>query len=89
MRRSSVGAQLYALRSARWKYLAGDDGTEELYDLAADPGETRNVAGERRETARRMRSILRERLDELPLKVLEPQKLSPAMREELEALGYL
>lgn len=89
MRRSAVGAQLYALRSARWKYLAGTDGPEELYDLEADPGETRNLAGERRETVRRLRSVLRERLEELPLEVLEPQELSPAVREELEALGYL
>lgn len=89
MRRSAVGAQHYALRSARWKYLAGTDGAEELYDLDADPGETRNVAAENREVVRRLRSALRERLDELPLKVLEPGTLTPEVREELQALGYL
>lgn len=33
-------------------------GTEELYDLAADPGETKNLASERPEDAARMRQLI-------------------------------
>jgi len=34
-----------ALRTERYRYIAGTDGKETLYDLTEDPGEYRNVAG--------------------------------------------
>ncbi len=89
MRPSPREVQQYALRNGRWKYIATTEGTEELYDLDADPAETRNVAAERRDVVGRLRAVLRDRIDELPLTVLEPGKLTPELREELEALGYL
>lgn len=33
-----------SIRTERWRYTRWSDGTAELYDHAADPGETRNVA---------------------------------------------
>jgi len=81
----------FALRSGRWKYVAASGGAEELYDLAADPGETRDLAAaaDSRQVVLRLRSLLRRRLEELPLTVLEAGELSPEDRRELEALGYL
>jgi choline-sulfatase len=35
----------HAVRSARWRYIRYADGSEELYDLVADPGEWTNLAG--------------------------------------------
>lgn len=35
-----------AIRTRRWKYLLAAGGEEELYDLAADPWETRNLAAQ-------------------------------------------
>lgn len=35
----------YSVRDERWRYLRYHDGSEELYDLTADPNEWRNVAG--------------------------------------------
>ena len=39
-------AALYAIRQGDWKYIQLISGTEELYDLAGDPAETTNVAGD-------------------------------------------
>lgn len=89
MRPSAREVQQLALRNGRWKYLATTEGEEELYDLAADPAETRNVAGDHRNVVGRLRARLRERVAELPLTVLEPGTLDAELRQELEALGYL
>ena len=35
----------HAVRDERWRYIRYRDGSEELYDTAADPGEYRNLAG--------------------------------------------
>jgi hypothetical protein len=37
----------HALRTARWRYIRYADGSEELYDHDADPGEFRNLAGDK------------------------------------------
>jgi arylsulfatase A-like enzyme len=44
------------VRSRRWKYVYYEDGTQELYDLARDPLELRNVIGDRR-TRRALREM--------------------------------
>jgi arylsulfatase A-like enzyme len=36
----------HAVRSERWRYIRYADGSEELYDHAADPHEWRNIAGD-------------------------------------------
>ena len=48
------------IRGGGWKYALYDDGEEFLYDLAKDPGETRNLAQERSAKARK--TDLREQL---------------------------
>jgi arylsulfatase A-like enzyme len=41
------------IRGEGWKYVLYADGEEYLYDLTKDPGETRNLAGERSVLARK------------------------------------
>ena len=43
----------YSVRTDRWRFTRWPDGSEELYDHAADPGENANLAGDPR--ARRNR----------------------------------
>jgi arylsulfatase A-like enzyme len=38
----------HAVRSERWRYIRYADGSEELYDMIADPNEWTNLAGETR-----------------------------------------
>ena len=42
------GLNGYSVRTARWRYTAWDEGRqgEQLYDMAADPGETTNLASD-------------------------------------------
>jgi arylsulfatase A-like enzyme len=92
------------LRDGRWKYLrdvtASSDWTasdgharEELYDLAADRGETRNLAADRADLVREMRTrfaeeVRRLRAERAPATPDTPAP-DPALRERLRELGYL
>jgi arylsulfatase A-like enzyme len=64
----------------------------EIYDLAEDPGETRNLALSRPELARRMLSLLDQRFKPTR-RTRKPAGTTPEMsreiREELKALGYI
>jgi arylsulfatase A-like enzyme len=41
-----LNRDLVGVRSKRWKYIQGSDGSEQLYDLQADPGEQRDISDE-------------------------------------------
>ncbi len=86
--------RLRALVDGRSKLLWGSDGRVELYDLAADPLEERDLAASQPGEAGR----LRQRLDGFyaslrhcdPAALAEvPEPTSPEERRMLEALGYL
>ena len=56
----------HSLRSKRWHYIRYKDGTEELYDMEADPDETTNLVGRsQQKVLRQMRARLESRLDHL------------------------
>jgi arylsulfatase A-like enzyme len=52
------GARLFAIRQGPWKLIAMPDGKDELYDLAADLGETKNVIAEHRAKAGELTQLL-------------------------------
>ncbi|ESP87423.1 sulfatase [Candidatus Halobonum tyrrellensis] len=50
---------LRCIRTPRWKYVQATDGREQLYDVAADPDETANLADDRPRVRDRLRRTLR------------------------------
>lgn len=65
----------------------------ELFDLAVDPGETRNLAAEDPERVARMDAALMEwsaaNMGLVVADTVEMEAIDPALLEELRALGYL
>ena len=84
------------LRTPRWKYFAN---RQELYDLEADPGERRDLAGDESELAGDLRRRTRRLQHRNKLLFNEFQEglatsgetvdLTPEEIENLKALGYL
>lgn len=77
---------LYAMRTSRWKYIQAPK--PELYDLDADPGETRNVIAEQAAMAHQLSEKLilykeRSAADKKEI-VTDPELL-----ERLKSLGYV
>lgn len=83
-----VAGEKFGIRTSRWKYLeAPDEGTRELYDLVADPGETRNQEPTRPAVAAGLREQLAAWRDEPARRPTAP--VSEEDRRRLEALGYV
>jgi arylsulfatase A-like enzyme/Tfp pilus assembly protein PilF len=78
-------SELYALTDARYRFIRAP--RDELYDQREDPGERRNLAGEREQT----RVAMRQALDRLlaGTAVGAPAEVSADARERLRALGYV
>jgi len=79
-------SELRALRNERLKYIAAP--RPELFDLAADPGERRNVIAERPADANRMRTVL-ETIERRRAKAPSHAAPDPAVEERVMALGYI
>lgn len=79
-------AALRGVRDGRWKLIAAP--RPELYDLAADPGESINVIERQRSQARRLGAVLRE-IEARPAVAAAAALADPETRESLRALGYL
>jgi arylsulfatase A-like enzyme len=87
-----------ALYDGEHKYIHSTDGAFELFDLARDPGEQRNLIHEQpgvgKRLANRLRDALSARIHDLDTfdeGQLSPEEmdLSPELMEQLRSLGYL
>ncbi len=76
-------SELASLVDGRFHYIEGPD--PELYDLAADPGETQNLIREQRSVATR----LRQELAAYDRRLVAPAAAGGEEREALAALGYV
>jgi arylsulfatase A-like enzyme len=83
--------QLRAVRTPDAKYVWASDGQDELYRLAVDPREERNVVSSAGEDVVRLRATLNDWLGAFePVTASEDAvELDPATRKRLEDLGYL
>jgi len=80
-----------AVRRGDLKYIAVEDGPEALYDLGSDPGETRNLIGERPADAADFRA---QRDEWVRRRALQPQyaagdRAEGEIADHLRALGYI
>ncbi|MGH9390804.1 MAG: sulfatase, partial [Vicinamibacteria bacterium] len=79
-------APLVALREEGYKYIEAP--RPELYDLGADPGETRNLFEEDPDRARRMRSGLLEQVEGFAPSFSSRAQPDPETIARLRSLGY-
>ncbi len=90
---SCYDRRLWAVRTSRYKYVEGSDGSTELYDLQVDPNEHRNIAHERPNDAIKLQKILRREFlmqaqgqdGESSGDVID----DPTVLERLRSLGYI
>ncbi|NNE44505.1 MAG: hypothetical protein HKN12_09865, partial [Gemmatimonadetes bacterium] len=75
------------------KFVWGSDGRDELYDLAADPGERDNLVDRRPERAGELRTTLADLLQpwggNVPTRPAEPRATDDSQLEALRSLGYV
>jgi arylsulfatase A-like enzyme len=81
-----------AIRDGDWKLVTSLEDArvpDALYDLAADPGERRNLARERRDVVARLKERLRELTSERFEAAAMSEEDDAILAERLEELGYL
>jgi arylsulfatase len=85
--------KFHGARTPRWKYLRRErDGREELYDLASDPAETRNLAAAQPDALRELADFTASRRAEIRRAAVAPPgepPIDPATLEQLRRLGYV
>jgi arylsulfatase len=85
--------KFHGARTPRWKYLRREsDGREELYDLAADPGETSDVSESHADARKELADFVTARRAELRGAAVAPPEepsIDPDTREQLRRLGYV
>jgi arylsulfatase A-like enzyme/cytochrome c-type biogenesis protein CcmH/NrfG len=81
-------SELRGSENAKYHFI--DAPKPELYDLAKDPGETRNLFAEKKAVADEMRAKLSSMIREYSAgkEMAEKTALDPALMERLKALGY-
>lgn len=91
LRNGWVPGLVIAARSERYKYILYSDAADEFYDLDADPGETRNLAGEEIPAKEDLVRWLAQKYEAMLADPLAAgsEEIEAEYLEELEALGYL
>ncbi len=83
---SLTAGQLCGVRDpSRLKYIRGQDGAEEAYDLNTDPGETRNIAPEQSQLVENGRKNVETCLGQ----TIQASGADDATTERLKAMGYV
>jgi arylsulfatase A-like enzyme len=80
--------KLEALRSDGWKLIQASDGRSELYRVAEDPGETRDLAARHPEVVDALRAELIAFRSQAPSGLGTAPPADPTAEEALRALGY-
>jgi arylsulfatase A-like enzyme len=84
-----IRGEKLGIRLGHWKYIeAAEEGSFELFDLDADPGETDNLVAARPEKAEELAAELRDWWEHSN-RGGTPGTVDPAAAEALEALGYV
>ncbi|MAY81465.1 MAG: hypothetical protein CL930_11860 [Deltaproteobacteria bacterium] len=91
------GNILSSVRADGWKYIRANEGnprglqTEELYDVVADSGEQKNLAGKNGKKQTELSEILRDELEQSMTMKVESQDADISMEdcERMRALGYI
>jgi arylsulfatase A-like enzyme len=81
------GQDELGVRTSAWKYIRAGD-AEELYDLRADPAESRNVAAEHGDVREELRAAVAAWTRAHPLNVAQAP-LNEELKRTLRSLGYL
>jgi hypothetical protein len=76
------------VRTERWKYIRSG-GAEELYDLAADPAERANLAGDQPAVREELRAAVAAWTRAYPLALPEEGPINERLKETLRSLGYV
>jgi arylsulfatase A-like enzyme len=87
-----VDGEKFGVRDGDWKFLVAEkEGTTELYDLAADPGETRDLAAAEPAIAAGLAEVLAawREIVTLPDSLGIESELSDSDIEKLRSLGYV
>ena len=79
----------WSVREPDWKLVRSEEGREELYHIASDPRELRNVIASESEVAGRLRALLTAHLTDKSPAPDAQRQLSDEARCALEALGYI
>jgi len=77
-----------AIFSDHFKYIESTAGKREMYDLAADPGETRNLYGSDTARSQVLAAELNEWRQALPRRSVAVPQTDPKTLERLRSLGY-
>jgi arylsulfatase A-like enzyme len=85
----SMFKNMVAVRDGRWKLIQTFDTEPELYDLEADPGETRNLAEAEPEIVGRLRPLALAAIQHKLESRSEQAALSPETVQKLRELGYI
>jgi arylsulfatase A-like enzyme len=81
---------LRAILTEEYKYIRGSDGSDELYDIRSDPGETNDIADTHREIVNELDTQLDEWLDSFEhADHTGSVEMNEDTKARLEDLGYL
>jgi arylsulfatase A-like enzyme len=81
---------LQAIRTEKWKLILGTDGSTQLYDVSADPGELRDVHADNPEVVERLKERITARFEPIMADASQTDPdVSPVITNQLEELGYL